>query len=363
MKWAARVDADCYAAPMSLRFSLRAVLLGGLLTAPALTTAHATSLNFGVAYVQPQSPWSWPVWARAGVDDVALGGGTLSGSVSTRALSVGYRRGLSLPPLAAVTASTDLTVTRQGYRLSSRASGSAGPVAVTAGGAAFTVPATVNDPLAAYAQAPVDLRLKGWNADLSVRYRVNRDLVAVVGGEAGPQAHATLGVEGRRPLTRIVPPDPADQPEASGDGSDPAPIPAPETEVTGTVNWRAGVRAGADLLAITGGVGYATPAGITLNLDALAGVQDWRRVQTRQRAWGLSGSVAAPDLLGEGSTLRAYAAYEPWRAAASPLRAGLNAAVPAGSGLLNVDVAGGRGLDGALGFGVKVGYQFDLGRP
>ena len=27
----------------------RAVLLGGLLTAPALTTAHATSLNFGVA--------------------------------------------------------------------------------------------------------------------------------------------------------------------------------------------------------------------------------------------------------------------------------------------------------------------------
>ncbi|WP_189067688.1 hypothetical protein [Deinococcus radiotolerans] len=349
---------------MLLRFSLRAVLLGGLLTAPALTAAHATSLNFGVAYVRPADPWSWPTWGRVGVDDVSVGGGTLSASVSTRALSVGYRQGLSLPPLATITARTDLTVTAQrGYRIGSQVSGSAGPVAVTASGTYFTVPATVNDPLATYAEAPVDLRLKGWNADLAVRYRVNRDLVAVVGSEFGPQNQGALGVEGRRSLTRVVPPDPADQPQDAGDGSDPAPVPDPETEVTGTVTWRAGVRGGADLLAVTGGVGYATPAGVTLNLDALAGVQDWRSAQNRARTWGLSGSVAAPDLLGEGSTLRAYAAYEPWRAAASPLRAGVTSELPAGPGTVSLDVAGGRGPDGALGFGVKLGYSFDLSRP
>ncbi len=358
-----RVDPPATLPGMPVRLPPRAALLGGLLLLPALGGAHAASVNFGVAYVRPADPWTWPAWARVGVDDVALGGGTLSASLSTRALSVGYRRSLSLPPLAAVTASTDLTVTRQGYRVGSRASGSAGPVAVTAGGALFTVPATASDPLAAYAEAPTDLRERGWNADLAVRYRVNRDLVAVLGGEFSPQAYGTLGVEGRRTLTRLLPVDPADLPQDSADGSDPAPIPDPETEVTGTVTWRAGVRGGPGLLALTGGAGYVTPAGLTLNLDALLGVQDWRDRASRARTWGLTGSVGAPDLLGEGSTVRVYAAYEPWRLAASPLRAGVNAAVPAAGGTLNVDVAGGRGQDGTLGFGVKLGYGFDLARP
>lgn len=348
-----------------LRVPLCAALLGGLLLAAA--PAHAASVNFGVAYTAPTGPWTYPLWGQVGVDDLSVSGGTLSAAVSSRALSVGYRRGLSLPPLATVSARTDLTVTlNREYRLSSRASGSAGPVAVSGGGAVFTLPATGSDPLAAYAEAPTDLRVRGWNADLALRYRVNRDLVAVLGGEFGPQVHGTLGVEGRRALTRVVPPDPADVPEDAGDGSDPAPIPDPETEVTGTVTWRAGVRGGPDLLAVTGGVGYATPAGVTLNLDALAGVTGWRsRPSTlaAQTTWGVGGSVAAPDLLGEGSLLRAYATYEPWRVAASPLRAGVNASVPAGSGRVTVDVAGGRGGDGALGFGVKVGYSFDLGRP
>ncbi|NTX99712.1 hypothetical protein [Deinococcus sp. JMULE3] len=360
---------------MPPRFPLRAALLGGLLAAPALTQAHATSLNFGVSYTNPTGTWDFPVWGRLGVDDLSVGGGpltsgTLSAAVSTRALSVGYRQGLSLPPLATVAARTDLTVTwNRLYRLSTRVNASAGPVAVSGGGTTFTLPATGSDPLALYAEAPTDLRLSGWNADLNVRYRVNRDVVAVLGGEFGPQAHGTLGVEGRRALTRVVPPDPADVPEDAGDtgdGSDPAPVPDPETEVTGTVTWRAGARGGADLLAVTGGVGYATPAGVTLNLDGLLGVSDWRsRPNTLNGhiTWGVGGSVAAPDLLGEGSTLRAYAAYEPWRAAASPLRVGVNASVPAGSGAVNVDVAGGRGRDGALGFGVKVGYSFDLARP
>ncbi|GGR80332.1 hypothetical protein [Deinococcus sedimenti] len=352
---------------MPLRLTLRAALLGTLLAAPALSAAQATSVNFGVAYVRPADPWTWPAWAQLGVDDVSLGGGTLSASVSTRTLSVGYRQGLSLPPLATVTARTDLTVTvNREFRVSSRASGSAGPVAVTAGGAYFTLPATGSDPLAAYAEAPADLRLRGWTADLSVRYRVNRDLVAVLGGEFGPQQHAALGVEGRRALTRVLPPDPADVPGDSGDGSDPAPMPEPETEVTGTVTWRAGVRGGPDLLAVTGGVGYATPAGVTLNLDALAGVTDWRsrpNTASAHMTWGLTGSVGAPDLLGEGSTLRAYAAYEPWRAVSSPLRAGVNATVPAGPGTLNLDLAGGRGLDGTMGFGVRMGYRLDLSRP
>ncbi|UBV41534.1 hypothetical protein LAJ19_07615 [Deinococcus taeanensis] len=364
----------------AFRFALLGTLLSG--------AAHAATLNFGVAYARPAEPWTWSTWGTLGVSDLDALGGTVSAGVSTRAFTVTYARGLSLPPLAAVNARTALTVTGQGgVHLDTRVSGSAGPVAVTGGAAFFTVPVTAADPLATFALAPADLRPSGRSGDLTVRYRVNRDLVAVLGGEFGAQDHALLGVEGRRVLTRALPPeeedgegapagdaDPAaheaEAPAVEGDLPEPtgpeAPVEAgpaePETEPVGTLSWRLGARAGRDMLAATGGVGYATPAGLSLNLDALIGVSDWTTAATfdARRSWGVTGSVGALDVLGEGSSVRVYAAYEPWRLASAPLRAGAEATLVAGPGNVTLNVNGGRTLTGQTGFGVRVSYALPL---
>ncbi|ANE43372.1 hypothetical protein [Deinococcus puniceus] len=329
------------------------------------STAGAVDLDFGVAYqidtgrtgtdvIGGGSVWQQTT-ARVGVSNFGvLGGtpfaGTLSAGVSNRAVDVGYALGLSLPPLGAVSSRTDLAVTWQGgLRLSSRATGTAGPVALNAGASFFTTSATAVDPLAAWTFAPTDLRNRGFTADLTARYRVNRTLVAVLGGEFGAQNQGLVGLESRRDLTRVLP---------ASEGDDPTLEPA--TERTGTLTFRAGARAGQDILGVTGGLTYATEEGLSLGLDALAGRGQTGSGRTGL-TYGLSASVSAPGLLGEGSSLRLYSAYEPWRTASAPLRVGAEASLPLGPGELSLDVRGGRNPDGTAGFGARVGYRLPLG--
>ncbi|THF69417.1 hypothetical protein E7T06_12055 [Deinococcus sp. Arct2-2] len=336
---------------------IKAVALGAALLG---STAGAVDLDFGVAYrtgtdvVGAGNVWQQTT-PRVGVSNVSALGGTLSAGISNRAVDAGYALGLSLPPLGAVSSRTDLAVTWQGgLRLSSRATGTAGPVALTAGASVFTTSATAVDPLAAWTFAPTDLRDRGLTGDIAARYRVNRNLVAVLGGEFGAQNQGFLGVESRRDLTRVLAPSEGDDPTLE-----------PATERTGTLTFRAGARAGQDILGVTGGLTYATEAGLSLGLDALVG-----RGQTDSGGtglgstgltYGLTASVTAPDLLGEGSSIRVYSAYEPWRTASAPLRVGAEASLPLGPGELSLDVRGGRTLGGTAGFGARVGYRLPLG--
>ena len=365
--------------PRSGRFRSLPATLGAALL---VSSAQAATLDFGVSYRAPDAG----LWGRVGVSDLDLLGGQVSAALSSRAAQVGYARSLSLPPLGAATARTDLAVTWQGgVRVDTRASAGVGPVALNLAGAYFTAPVTDVDPLAPFAQAPADLRERGWNAALTARYRVTRDLIAVLGGELGAQPQLSAGVEGRRAVTRPLPPTdqpPAGQEETDVTTPDPALIdpaladpavadatPAdamnpgdamdtdeamtaeqPETETVGTLTWRAGVLAGRDVLGLTGGLSYATGNGLSVGVDALAGVN----------TYGVSGSLSAPDLLGDGSTLRLYAAYEPWRTASSPLRTGVTASFSVGSGTLSLDASAGRTVQGQGGFGVRVGYSLPL---
>ncbi|GGR65551.1 hypothetical protein GCM10008959_29810 [Deinococcus seoulensis] len=349
------------------RFRSLPVTLGAALL---VTSAQAATLDFGVSYRAPDAG----LWGRVGVSDLDLLGGQVSAALSSRAAQVGYARSLSLPPLGAATARTDLAVTWQGgVRVDSRASAGVGPVALNLAGAYFTAPVTDVDPLAPFAQAPADLRGRGWNASLIARYRVNRTLIAVLGGELGAQPQLSVGVEGRRVLTRpvTVEPEPAEpdltaatEPAAPEAAADPADAAAdtpdtgplgmddtlPDTEPVGTLTWRAGALAGRDVLGLTGGVSYATENGLSVGVDALAGLN----------SFGVTGSLSAPDLLGDGSSVRLYAAYEPWRTVSAPLRTGVNASLPAGSGTLTLDASAGRTLQGQAGFGVRVGYTLPL---
>ncbi|WP_143342105.1 hypothetical protein [Deinococcus indicus] len=364
-------------APRSGRSRSLSATLGAALL---VSSAQAATLDFGVSYRAPDAG----LWGRVGVSELDLLGGQVSAAVGSRAAQVGYARSLSLPPLGAATARTDLAVTWQGgVRLDSRASAGVGPVALNLAGAYFTAPVTDVDPLAAFAQAPADLRERGWNASLGARYRVDRDLIAVVGGELGAQPQLSVGVEGRRVLTRpvtaepeaaepdAVEPDPtaapetaapeAAPPDAAADPAGPAtdtpdadPLgmddTLPDTEPTGTLTWRAGALAGRDVLGLTGGLTYAAESGLSVGVDALAGLN----------TFGVTGSLSAPDLIGEGSSVRLYAAYEPWRTVSSPLRTGLSASLPAGSGTLTLDASAGRTRQGQAGFGVRVGYTLPL---
>lgn len=303
--------------------------------------AGAVTLDFGVSYRSGGAQlWDGGL-LRLGVTDLPLGRATLSAGVSNRAVEAGISGGLSLPPAGALNLRADAALTyRGGVRLASRASGTLGPVALNVGGAFFTAAATDVDPLAAWTLTPTDLRERGWTADFTARYRVTRNLVAVLGGEFGPQNHGLAGAEWRRDLTRVLPPAEGDEP-----GTEPL------TETTGSVTLRLGARAGQDVLGVTGGVSYTAESGLSLGLDALAGAG----------GWGVVGSLSAPDPLGEGSDARLYVAYEPWRRASAPLRAGAEVSVPAGPGTLSAAVRGGTNAGGAGGFGVRVGYSLPLG--
>ncbi|MFK7603848.1 hypothetical protein ACI3L1_16725 [Deinococcus sp. SM5_A1] len=306
-------------------------------------TAGATNVDFGVSYhggVNAGNGQSGG-WARVGVSDFPALGGRFSAGLSTRAAEVGYARSLALPPLGVVTARADVAVAfTGGVRASARLGGSAGPVALNLGTTVFSTSAARVDPLSVWNFDATDSRERGFNADVSARYRVSRSLIAVAGGEFGGQNMGTLGVEGRRELTRVLPPDEGAQP---GD--------EPETETTGTLTWRAGVRAGQNILGVTGGISYAAESGLNLGLDALVG----------PKAFGITGSVDAGELLGPGSSVRLYAAYEPWRTASTPLRAGIAATRTLGSGEVGLNVSGGRGVDGKTGYGARLTYSLPLG--
>lgn len=383
---------------------VRAALWLGLGLSTGLGAGEAATLEFGASYV---SALPGGAGVRFGVTDVAVAGGQLGAAVSDRALEVGFRRGLALPPLGAVTASTDVVVAWSGgVRAVSRATGALGPVALNVGASVFTVPAAHVDPLSVWSFAPTDVRAAGWNADVTVRYRVSRTLVAVGGAELGGQASGFVGLEGRRDLTRPVPASEVEGtgPEVSefgnaapgnaapgdaaagpaGDSSADAPIvdptgpdlagetaelpqlgPSepvppeletpesdfPELETTGTLGWRVGARAGQGVFGVTGGVTYAAASGLTLGADALLG----------PGALGLSASLTAPDVFGEGSALRVYGAFEPWRAVSLPLRVGVETSVPLGAGTLGVDLRGGQDARGAPGYGVRLSYRLPLG--
>ncbi|EYB67184.1 hypothetical protein DEIPH_ctg050orf0037 [Deinococcus phoenicis] len=307
------------------------------------SAAGALTLDFGVAYRSGDlTPWDGRL-LHAGVSDVSFGRGTLAAHVSNRAAEVGVVQGFSLPPAGAVSTGVDAAVAwTGGVRVSSRVGASFGPVALNLAGAGFTTSADTVDPLAAWTLAPTDLRTRGWNAEFTARYRVSRTLIAVAGGEFGPQNQGTLGVEWRRDLTRVLPPAEGDDPDAE-----------PATERTGTLTLRAGARAGQGVLGVTGGVTYSAESGLSLALDALAGPGQW----------GAVGSLSAPDVLGAGSLSRLYVAYEPWRWASAPLRAGVETRVPAGRGTLSLDLRGGVQPAGAGGFGARLGYSFPLGEP
>lgn len=306
------------------------------------TSAQATQVDFGVAY---------PFWARAGVSDVAALGGTVGGGLSTRGADISYARGLSLPPLGAVSVSSQAQLAwGGGLRLSSRGSGTVGPVAVNLGGAYFTTAAATFDPLANWTLAATDTRSNGWNADLSVRYRINRQWVGIVGGEFGPQNNGFLGVESRRELTRTLPLAEGDDPDAPR-----------ETESSGALTYRAGLRAGHDVLGATAGITYATASGNSFALDAQFGPG-----RGGNSGLGLVGSANFPNLLGEDSNLKVYAAYEPWRENAAYLRAGVEASKPIGPGVATFNVRGGQvkaaaGTANSGGFGISLGYAFPLG--
>lgn len=368
--------------------ALAAALLGG---------AQATNLDFSGAVHSPAGgPWSAGT-VRFGVSDVGFAGGTVALGLSSRAADLQFSRGFSLAPLGAVTARSDLAVTwRGGVRAQARVNGALGPVALNVGAALFTTSLANVDPLALYAFQASDLRDRGWNADLTARYRLSRLLVLQGGAELGAQPQAFVGVEGRRDLTRILPPadgsetEPAEPQEAQEAGIPAASSPAspavpetsappqggqdetvpeeqpdgvavvesddpaaaePETEVTGTVTWRLGARAGRDVLGLTAGVGYATPSGLNLGLDALVG----------PGSFGVTASLSAADVLGEGTTLRVYGAFEPWRNHTMPLRAGLEATLPAGPGELGLDLRGGQASNGSLGYGARISYSLPLG--
>lgn len=311
------------------------------LTGAAGGVAGAVNLDFGVAYRSGLGSPGAGGLARVGVSDLPLGRGTLTLGVSNRALEASVGQGLSLPPAGAVSARLDAAVTwRGGVRLSPVASGTLGPVALNLAGTFFTAGATEVDPLAAWTLTPTDLRDSGWNADFTARYRVSRSLIALASGEFGLQNQGSLGLEWRRDLTRTLPP-------AAGD----APDSAPTTETLGTLALRLGARAGQGVLGVTGSVTYSAESGLTLALDALAGPE----------SWGVTGSLNAPDLLGEGSTSALYVAYEPWRQASAPLRAGAEVTVPAGPGTLSLDVRGGRWPGGGVGGGARIGYSLPLG--
>lgn len=299
-----------------------------------LGSAHATDLDFGVSLASVSALQLVP---QVGLRDLSLAGGRLDASVSTLGVQGGYERSLTLPPLGAVTVGAEAGVPwGGGLRLSARVAGSAGPVALNVGGSVFTASALALDPLAGWRPEPTDLRPTGWAADLGARYRVSRALIAVAGGELGAQPNASLGIEQRRDLTRAT----QGVPGEAGEGET-------ETESTGTLTLRAGVRGGQNVLGLTGGLSYASEAGPGASLDLLVG-----------RGFGVQAALTLPEILGFSSNL--YAAYEPWRAAAAPLRYGLEARRELGRGTLVLAARGGQTQAGVSGFGAEARYRFTL---
>ncbi|WP_407539008.1 hypothetical protein Q0M94_12620 [Deinococcus radiomollis] len=302
-------------------------LLASTLAVAALTSglAGATSLDFGVSYVPSGGTLAQDGLVRVGVRDFQLAGFSVAAGLGTRGLDAALLRSLVLPGLGVARARAGgALLFSGGLRGDLSVSGTAGPVALTLTGSAWNAGLTAFDPLARWAETAPDLREGGASLEAGARYRLNRDLVLNVVGTLGGQSSLLAQAELR-----------AD-----------------------ALSYRFGLRAGQDVLGLSAGATYTDPdSGLNAALDALAGPQ----------TFGLSGHLGLDGALGEGSSVRVFAAYEPWRTTSEVLRYGAQIGLPLGNGTLSLEGYGGsraqsspgQSLQGQ-GFGLKVGYVLSL---
>lgn len=299
-----------------------------LITLAALCSglAGATNLEFGVSYAPSGGTVLQDGLLRLGVSDVQLAGSSLAAGVGTRSLDAAVTRSLVLTGLGAARLRVSgAALYAGGLRGGLDLSGTLGPVALTLSGSAWNAAPDRFGALARWAETAPDLRPGGAAATLSARYRLNRILVLNASGTLGGQNSVLAQAELRQ----------------------------------GDVSYRLGARAGQGVLGAAAGVTYTNPdTGLSVSLDGLAGPG------ASGLTGGLTARVGADNLLGDGSTLNVYGAYEPWRTVSEPLRVGLSAGLPVGPGTLNVEgYGGGTGRGGGVGLGVRVGYVFPLGVP
>ena len=309
---------------MSSLFPLRRTrpLIASACTLTLLTSglAAGTSLDFGVSYAPSVGTLAQDGLFRFGVQDVQLAEFSLAAGLGTRGLDAGLSRSLVLPGLGVARArASGAVLFSGGLRGGLSVSGTAGPVALTLAGSAWNTGLTTSDPLAGWSEVAPDLRESGASLEAAARYRLNRDVVLNVVGTLGGQSNLLAQAELRaEPLS-----------------------------------YRFGVRAGQGVLGLTAGVTYTDPdSGLNAAIDALAG----------PGTLGLTGHLGVDGALGDGSSLRVFVAYEPWRTASETLRYGAQVGLPLGNGTLNLEGYGGsrdRMLQGQ-GFGLKVGYVLSL---
>jgi hypothetical protein len=297
------------------------------LTLAALTSGivGATSLDFGVSYAPSGGTLAQDSLFRLGVQDVQIKGFSLAAGLGTRGLDASLSRSLVLPGLGVARARAGGSVLFSGgLRGTLAVSGTAGPLALTLTGSAWNAGLTRFDPLSRWAETPPDLRDSGASLEAAARYRLDRTLVLNVEGDLGGQSRLLAQAELR-----------AD-----------------------ALSYRFGLRAGQNVLGVTAGATYTDPdTGLNVALDALAGPD----------SLGLTGHLGLDGVLGDGSSLRVFGAYEPWRATSETLRYGAQIGLPLGSGTLNLEGYGGsrghllqsQGLQDH-GFGLKVGYVLSL---
>ncbi len=291
-------------------------------TLAALTSglAGATSLDFGVSYAPSGGTLAQDSLLRFGVQDFQLSGFSLAAGLGTRGLDAALSRSLVLPGLGVARArASGAVLFSGGLRGGLSVSGTAGPVALTLTGSAWNAGLTAFDPLARWAEAAPDLRESGASLEAAARYRLNRDVVLSVVGDLGGQSSLLAQAELRA--------------EA--------------------LSYRFGLRAGQHVLGVTAGATYTDPdTGLNAALDALAGPD----------TLGLTGHLGLDGALGDGSSLRVFVAYEPWRTTSEVLRYGAQVGLPVGNGTLDLEGYGGS-RDQSLqsqGFGLKVGYVLSL---
>ncbi|GGJ72043.1 hypothetical protein [Deinococcus aquiradiocola] len=286
------------------------------------SVAGATSLDFGVSYAPAGGTLGQDGLLRVGVTDLPFAGFSLMAGAGSRSLDASLGRSLVLPGLGVARVRADgAFLYGGGLRGGLTLGGTAGPVALTLSGSVWNAGAARFDPLARWAEVAPDLRDSGGSFGVTARYRLNREVVLNVNGTVSAQSSVLAQAEWRQDL----------------------------------LSYRAGVRAGQDVLGVTGGVTYADPdSGLNAALDALVGPD----------TLGLTGHVGLDGVLGDGSSVRVYAAYEPWRTTSEVLRIGAQAGLPVGPGTLNVEAYGGsRGSLTGLGYGVKVGFSLPLDPP
>jgi len=302
----------------SLRRCLRRSLLPLAVT---LATAGATSLDFGVSYAPAGGTLLEDGRLRVGVQDLPLAGFTVAAGLGTRGLDAALSRSLVLPGLGVARARAEVAALYSGgLRGGLSLSGTAGPVALTLDGHAWNAGLTRFDPLARWAEEAPDLRDGGAALGVSARYRLSREVVLSATGTLGGQSGVLAQAELRR--------------EA--------------------LSYRFGLRAGQGVLGAALGATYTDPdSGLNAALDLLAG----------PNTFGLTGHLGADNVLGDGSSLRLFAAYEPWRTTSETLRYGAQVSLSLGAGTLGLEGYGGTRGAAGQGFGLTAKYLLPLDAP